>query len=545
MKNIVSIIILILTSIILIECASEAQLTGGAKDTLPPVIVYSKPKNKSTHFDATKISIRMDEFIKLNNLQSELVLSPPIKPKPEIVVRGKNLEISLNDAPLLPNTTYTIFLGKAIADIHENNAIPNFKYTFSTGDFVDSLSLKGKVKDALELTPEEEALVMLYRKGQNDTLALDSLPLLSMPLYLSRTDKEGAFKIENIAQGKYLIFALKDDNRNYRYDLPSEKIAFIDTLISLNYPLNDSAKINIPYLELFMFQEIDSTQRLLSAKLIKENYLAVAYKNPLIKPKVNLLTKNSYFKWNNNNDSLFVWFPPVKKDSISILISDNKDIHDTLNIRVVARKNQQNVKLNITSNVKKNSLSPHDQLNLFFNYPIKSLNTDKIKILEDSIPVPFVAQFVDSNKMQLLLDYEMKEEQKYRIVIPDSTLIDIRNHNNDSTEIVCSRNSTDKYGTLTVKLNTKDTIRKIIQLLDSKGVSIRNTIVKDSLVSFELLAPAEYQLKCIYDANRNGVWDAGNYIQHIQAEEVKLYDKKIKVRASWELQKTWQLEKIK
>ena len=66
---------------------------------------------------------------------------------------------------------------------------------------------------------------MLY-SGDSDTL-----PLKSIPVYVSRTSKEGRFTLRNLAGGSYKIFALKDGNTNYLFDQANEAVAFQDSLI--------------------------------------------------------------------------------------------------------------------------------------------------------------------------------------------------------------------------------------------------------------------------------------------------------------------------
>lgn len=129
---------------ILIYSCQVVPLTGGDKDETPPKELKSSPENKSIHFAAKTITIEFDEFIRLQNLQQQLIVSPVMEEMPEISVKGKSLVIKLKEE-LMPNTTYSINFGNAIIDITENNPIPNYKYVFSTGDYLDSLSFSGNV----------------------------------------------------------------------------------------------------------------------------------------------------------------------------------------------------------------------------------------------------------------------------------------------------------------------------------------------------------------------------------------------------------------
>ncbi len=556
--------ILTILTLILTRCASEARLTGGPKDTQAPSILQSSPKNKQTHFQSKKVIIYFDEYIKLKGLQKELILSPPIDPKPEIEVKGKSLLINI-DADLLDSTTYTIYMGNAITDITEGNAIPNFKYIFSTGDYVDSLAIEGNVIDAFNSKPMEDILVMLYKKIKHDSIVIDSIPLIRKPMYLSKTNKEGNYHIENIAEGEYLLFALKDENRNYLYDLPSEMIAFSDSLLTFNYqlqtdtsytvlPADSTGHIDSTQLitmrtiskKLRLFQEKDSIQKFLSAQLSAENKIEIAYKIPLYSPELKLigdsLPSKYYSQINKTKDSLFVWFSPYEKDSLSIVISDKTIGTDSLDIKVVPSKKQIGKSLSINSNINKQGLRPDTNFVLTFNYPIDSIDTKRVIFLEDSLNLPYSYIFLDTNRMKLSFDNTFSEEKKYELILMDSALYDIRGMTNDSLKIIFTKKPEDDYGQFT--LNILDSIggQKIIDLMQKEKIIERKIIAKSSQITYPLLPPGEYRIRCIFDNNKNGKWDVGNYSKKIQAEEIQFFDKKIKVRASWEMKEKWSFE---
>jgi hypothetical protein len=211
--------------ILINSCAQQGQLTGGPKDETPPVVVSSVPPNFSTHFNAGSAEVVFDEYIQLKDIGKQLVISPPMAKKPDIKARGKVLTIKFKDS-LQPDRTYAINFGNALVDLNEGNPYKNFQYVFSTGSTLDSLEASGKVVQAFDGKPADDVLVMLYAG------TADSLPLKSIPLYISRTDKEGRFLLRNLASGSYKIFALKDGNNNYLFDQPTESVAFLDSLIT-------------------------------------------------------------------------------------------------------------------------------------------------------------------------------------------------------------------------------------------------------------------------------------------------------------------------
>jgi len=158
------------------SCAQRAALTGGEKDVLPPEIVAILPENQTLNFTSKEIVVEFNEFVRLSNLQNQLIVSPLMKETPEVMIKGKKMVVKLPDG-LEPNTTYSLNFGDAIIDITENNPYPNYKYVFSTGDYIDSLSYSGKVLNAEDLSPKAAVFVMLYNQ------LADSVPLKQKPNY--------------------------------------------------------------------------------------------------------------------------------------------------------------------------------------------------------------------------------------------------------------------------------------------------------------------------------------------------------------------------
>jgi hypothetical protein len=221
----IGLVFVVLISSMFHNCANIVPPTGGLRDSIPPQIIGSNPPIYSTEILPSRITISFDEFIELRNLQQQFLISPPQAEIPEIKQRGRVLTIDFK-SELEPFTTYTLNFGNAIVDLNEGNILSNFEFVFSTGETIDSLTIKGKVLNAFENKPEENVTVMLYPNHG------DSVPMKDIPLYVTRTDKEGNFKLRHLRADTFKLFALVDVNNNYLYDRPgSEAIAFLDTLI--------------------------------------------------------------------------------------------------------------------------------------------------------------------------------------------------------------------------------------------------------------------------------------------------------------------------
>ena len=280
---------------LLYACAQVVSPSGGEKDVAPPIVIEAKPANESNHFNAKEIRFQFDEFVKLNQLNQQLIVSPPLKHKPKTQLKGKTLSIEIKDT-LQSNTTYVMNFGEAIVDITENNPISNFQYVFTTGKYIDSLELNGRVQDAFSLELKEDVLVMLYKQVEEDSLAHKYLPS-----YLAKTNKSGRFQLTNIAEGDYKVVALKDANSNFLFDRADEEIAF------------KKEPIHIPYeqekLKLFTFLEA-SRKQFIDEQVWKENQLILAFKKPVSELKFGLLDTNTSdllinFRISSNKDTAF------------------------------------------------------------------------------------------------------------------------------------------------------------------------------------------------------------------------------------------------
>ena len=233
--------------LILAACANPVAPTGGPRDTDPPLIIRSEPENSSVNFDAAEIRISFDEFVQVRGLAQQFLSSPPFEKVPETRIRGKTLSIQLEEE-LRDNTTYTLFFGNTIADFNEGNAIPNYRFIFSTGPVLDSMELKGRVISAKTMAPEKEIFVMLYDDYR------DSIPLLERPYYISRTNDKGDFTFTNLRNMPYKIFALRDVNANLIYDQPNEEIAFMSELIHPVAPAKPRKTETLPAIDTLMHE---------------------------------------------------------------------------------------------------------------------------------------------------------------------------------------------------------------------------------------------------------------------------------------------------
>ena len=206
------------------SCANMSRPGGGPRDETPPMFVKSVPTPGALNVSKQRVEIEFDEIIQVESPGEKVIVSPPQKDMPEIRALGRKVTVELKDS-LLPNTTYTIDFSNSIVDNNEKNPLYSFAYSFSTGPTIDSLQVSGILLNASDLEPVTGMLVGLH--SNLDDSAFQKLPLER----IASSDELGHFTIRNVAPGKYRLFALKDLNRDYKFDNPSEEIAFFDSIV--------------------------------------------------------------------------------------------------------------------------------------------------------------------------------------------------------------------------------------------------------------------------------------------------------------------------
>lgn len=556
------------------QCAHPVSPSGGPKDTEPPTPVSQLPANRTTGFSATRITLTFNEFITLKDQAKEIFISPPMKKKPEFKVRGKSLLVEFREA-LLPEMTYTLNFGNAIVDFTEGNPLTNYEYVFSTGSHIDSLFITGKVINAFSHQPEPDVLVMLYRDN-NDTLALDSLPLYTPPVSASKTYKDGTFRVNNLAPGEYLLFALQDLNSSFTFDLPNEKIAFLDSLLVISPPpppLPDTVVVdtiradtvpgNLPVVRLestagyvlHLFEEADSTQKLLSKKLTGNQLITYIFRMPADSLSFTLHSEDSLSEdwfipeYSKNKDTVSLWLQPGLPDTLRVFMRAKPAITDTARFILPGagqekpgkQKDAQASPLKITSNATAGAFDLNKTLLLNFPVPVAFIDPGKIRLASstDTIQPPF--EFTDAVKRQGMIDHAWLEGESYQVTINDSAFADRFGHYNDSLTMFLKVRRMSDYGTVLMNITTPgDSIPCIIQLLTEKEAVVREYILNGpGEVKFDYLLQGKYKLKAIHDKNMNGRWDTGDYRLGKQPEKVSYYLQGLQVRSNWDLQEEW------
>lgn len=587
-----SLVILTTLFLIIFSCARQAAPSGGPKDLDPPVITKSNPLNGTLNFKAKTIIITFDEYVVLDKVNEKFMVSPPVKNKPDISLKGKSLNIEFKE-DLKDSTTYTIYFQDAIRDLNEGNVIRDFQFVFSTGNVLDSLSVTGNLLNSSNLEPLENSLIMMYRQ------LADSAPVKLLPDYIGLADINGGFRINNIKEGTYSIYGLQDKNNNKKYDLADEVFAFMDSTVNINHIKNylpvvvkkDSGKLSdtkvtkpvtgkasalslqpktpeVPLIngeyKLFMFTAPRKNHYLTSSGRKSANLLSYTLSLPPDSVKFELSITDadpmSYFiEKNITGDTIDVWitdsslfskpqintivnYPFTDSTGVKKLKSDSIPMRFTSTRSTRAKEALSSYKFynNIFGNIK-----PGQVIIFSSPTPFREPDTTKIRLYKSvndgRLSVPFTLIRDSLTSRRYFLKANLKEETTYLFIADSASFGDIYGDVADSVGMKFSVMTNNSYGQLTMNLiNVKG--ETIIQLLDSKEIVVlERKVNKSCKIEFPLLDKGNYRLRAIYDKNGDGKWTTGDYKEKRQPEPVSYYDKEIEIKIDWEIVEDWDL----
>lgn len=505
-------------------CAVQSSPDGGSKDTTPPEIVESNPPNRSTNFTGQTIEITFDEYVKVDGFNSQFISSPPLKYKVEHKLRGKTLRIVVADT-LRPNTTYTFSFGNAIKDITENNAQTSFKYVFSTGDVLDSNEVHGQVSDAYSNEPRPNIMVAMYAADSEDSVFMNDVPY-----YYGITDASGHFDIENVAPGEYKIFAVQDNDFDYTWSGPSERMAFVDeTIYADSNPVVDFELFKVP-----------AEYRFYRGKLLEfgkiEMYFSVPAQDVQIE-RIDTVGSTQFTEFPKNGDTIYLYTNYWEEggEGLWSLYHEPTSSLDTMSVRFF-RKDSTRIRLQLES---KASISPADSIIVACNSPILALERSKVAVfLNDTVPVDFEIRQSAPKHLSLLVN--AKYGDRFTWILDSGAVQDLHGRWNDSTHFKFNILQDNELSIFHLTVQSDSSSTKVIEIYNDKDIVVYRSSFTDqvNIDLFDIL-PQKFKARVIYDRNANGHWDSGNYFLNRQPEHVIYLDKAIDLRANWEIDERW------
>jgi hypothetical protein len=536
-KQIFKIIFPALAILLFAKCAQVAPLNGGKRDIDPPKLLEAIPANKTINFNSDQIVLKFNENIKLQDLLNQLFVSPKLSFDPDIEADGKKITISFKKQALLPNTTYRFYFGKAVIDMTEGNAIPNFEYVLATGNAIDSLKIKGTIINAFNNKPESDITIGLYNKTEE----IDSLPYKISPNYMTRTSQNGSFQFANLPYTIYKVFGFLDKNKNYLYDGDAEKISYYGTDLDLK---SDTT------IKLSLFKEEPAK---VYVKKINSPYFGFTQ---IILNKKSFLILNSVNKADEKN--IYETNPGIEKDTLSFYYKNIKDTLplilknisfkkiDTIKVQL-PKTNALKKNFTFTTNASTGKLPLQKPLQIrFINWMDTNRTTiSKIKLTSktDSLINLEKLNYKWLNITTLEIGNKLKQGIRYSLKVDTNAFFDENGIKNDSLKQEFETENENELGKLSLKLLFNKKQGYLIQLIDQQEQIVKEKFISFSLsgsnattIDFTNVTPGTYQIKIVFDDNENKKWDTGNIISKIQPEHVFIHPKPIKILSDWEIE---------
>lgn len=553
---------------------------GGPKDETPPKVVKEIPQNGVLNYKGKSIQVTFDEYIQLDNIAENLLISPPQQRPPEVSAIGKKLLVAFDDE-VQDSTTYTLQFGKAICDNNEKNVLEDYTFSFSTGDVIDSMQIAGIMLNARDLNPISGILVGVHT-DTTDT-AFEHLPFIR----IGRTNSSGEFTIANLKKGSYRLYGLQDMSKDYMWQT-GEGMALCDSLIvpSVESVLRtdtlrtdtvttDSIRTHLESvyspkdIVLLYFQENKQRHYFQRALREKQNHFTLLFgapqdSLPTIEPINGDWLQYTICQYNNTKDTITYWLTDsttlstdtleftltyLKSDS-TFQLQEQKDtvraIYRAPRINERAKKGNKEKKDVPTLQLSCNAKSPfeiYESLRLRTGTPIAHYDKEMIHLYEvvDSIkkPLQYTIEAADSAHANYIITYPWKAAKNYEVEVDSAAFSDIYGCTNKALQGPFKIRTLDEYSTLIVKVEPYDTCA-VIEILNEKDEVVRCLPAQAEGTRFEYLKPENYYIRMFLDWDKNGVWTTGDWQTKRQPEPVYYFGGKLTLRANWDFEETFE-----
>ena len=195
---------------------------------------------------------------------------------------------------------------------------------------------------------------------------------------------------------------------------------------------------------------------------------------------------------------------------------------------------------------KSGTLDVGDSIILKFDTPIAHIDPKGVhlEIKRDTLWVPLKAagtlhQVDECNPMRYWLPFTTTPDSVYRLTIDSAAVISVYDLPNALLKKELKVNGLEEYANVYFTVNVKD--GAFVELLSNNEKVERTVPVHNGTFEVLNVKPGNYYLRLTIDSNGNGKWDTGNYLNHLQPEEVYYYPKKLTLRRNWDLDERWNI----
>ena len=238
----------------------------------------------------------------------------------------------------------------------------------------------------------------------------------------------------------------------------------------------------------------------------------------------------------NSKTELFAFYPkPVSIQANEVLpvfyaYAEEK----TVKAAVTGKPTIEN-KLRVSLNLPEGVQGLDDPLMLVFNNAASKVDTARLWLADSNYSRLKTAFQWDSTRMRLSIGYAWQPGMQYHFIVAKDAVADSLGNRlvKDDTLHFKSRKESD-YGRVLLRFNPPSSdIPRVLQMVRDEDIAY-SFPVTEGIVSSKRILPGEYTLRILFDANKNGIWDPGNFSKGRQPEQVLTITQRLSVRADWD-----------
>ena len=541
MRRLLALAIFILTLLTqlatLQHCATPVAPTGGPRDTIPPQLVPEESTpNFQTDFRPEEIRLTFDEWVSLDG-QEEIIISPPIvfpdgrRP----TLDRRTLIFDLEGVDLRDSVTYVFNIGAAITDNNEDNPTENLRFVFATGPVLDTAEVSGTLVDAFSGDPLEATVFALF-----GNLA-DSAVVTENPTYFAQSDEEGAFTVYNVRPGRYRAVALQRNPAATNYFLDYEgnfsplAVGFVDTVITVGPVTTEVGNIRL--------SPVPVPVRIADVDTSAYGTVKLRFNQPA--ENVVLTTGEEYIR-RNDKDTALLYYQGILADTIIAGLDTFR-----MDTAYVTRLDTTDLPPLAISRRSRGAEAPVEGIRLLFNRPVRQADTSLLRLVQDTLPLPLrprpLIELDSTDPNGLRIAFPFNEAAPYTVRFLPGAVTDYLGRSNSDTLVGEYRfQSAERYGQLTVELiNLNPTFYYVVRLVKGDDAIIgTKRVIRERFAytaRYPALKPDTYTVEVLYDANRNGLYDGGDFRFFRQPEALRRVEL-APLRPNWEVTETIDLE---
>lgn len=525
-------------------CASQIAPSGGDVDKIPPEIIESFPKNRTTNFSESFIELKFSEYVDRLSLQNSVFISPALQHGLNYDWSGKSVTIEIKDTLQL-NTTYTVTIGTEVMDLNNRNKmIQPFVFAFSTGNKIDSAKISGKVYD------DKVDGVMIYAYQTVDEIEVAK----QKPNYVSQVGKNGEYSLVGLRDGDYKVIAIRDKMVDLLYQKNEDEFGVQSEKIKLN-----KEKTTVEQVDFFLSKEDTIAPKLSSAFMRDRNHIVVEFSEGIDSTKLSasnfklvdsvlqkIIQPKYFFKNELKPNQFYLAFEDTSSfNEFFLHANEFEDLHSN---------KTQNDRINFIYKPEKDTIvnklqkvygeMPSEKVD--FEMPVvkiqfaDGIDLEEVKRrtkIEDAKKsnLSFASSRIDDTLFELKVSTKLKPSQEYFVKFDANGLKDLSLRTIDTVyqSKFVTTTELDFSGVSGAVASDDSTLMTVIESISMPKKVYQQKNDKKNKFDFKKVVPGKYLAWSYKDKNVNGKYDKGAIKPFAFAEDFRYYSDTLNLRARW------------